>query len=157
MGLDIDAYGKCKYDRAFDEDYYTKNDLVYVYENPDFTHALTEDEGLYSYEESFDFHAGAYDAYNEWREKLSYEMLGASPQEVWENADQYKGKPFYELIDFSDCDGTIGTKTSEKLYNDFKDNITKASEIDDRDFIMQYQQWMHAFDIAKDDGFVVLS
>jgi len=67
----------------------------------------------------FSFRAGSYSSYNSWREWLSERFLGATPQEVWEDPKRFEGKPFYELINFSDCDGILGTKVCLKLYEDF--------------------------------------
>ncbi len=42
-----------------------------------------------------------------------------SAQEFWLNSNSYLGKPFYELIDFSDCEGVLGPQACYKLSKDF--------------------------------------
>jgi hypothetical protein len=62
--------------------------------------------------------------------------------------------PFCELINFSDCEGIFGPKTSLKLYEDFKDNELKFALKADTDDIRTYTQFMHAFQIASKGGAV---
>ena len=48
------------------------------------------------------FRAGSYSGYNEWRAILCRMAHGVDPAELWDNPEKYKGKPFFELINFSD-------------------------------------------------------
>lgn len=114
-------------------------------------------EGYYKAKERFSFRAGSYSGYNEWRSWLCRTFLGVSPDTVWNNEEKYKDKPFFELINFSDCEGAIGPKTSAKLAKDFKENaraLVKA-DIPGMWFVNQYSKWQHAFEMASDDGFVI--
>ena len=157
--LDIRAYSKCKFDRVWDEEYYERNHdrLINVYRNADYDHGLSESEGLYTFDRSSHFKIGHYNAYNWWKERLSYLMLGVSPEEVVKNPDRYDGEPFYELINYSDCEGTFGTKTCAKLHRDFHDNMETVIEENDKNFTSGYMRRMKAFEMAKDGGFVQLS
>jgi hypothetical protein len=65
------------------------------------------------------FRAGSYSGYGRWREALSEMALGVSPETVWNNPETYEGKPFFEIIHFSDCEGTIGPELAVKLTADF--------------------------------------
>src|SRR6185503_149712 len=93
---------------------------------------LTEDE-------DFHFRAGSYSGYNHWRTKLCRFAFGLEPQDIWTNPERYAGKPFFELIHFSDAEGAIGPETAAKLARDFQDwdwSAEKAwekSEWDDYD------------------------
>jgi hypothetical protein len=113
-------------------------------------------EGCYSGTFATTFGAGGYGSYNEWRAQLCRMAHGVEPDVLWENPAEWKGKSFYELIDFADDHGTIGPKTSAKLYRDFvawQDKAqTQDSEVED--FSELYRLWMEAFRLASQDGVV---
>jgi hypothetical protein len=111
------------------------------------------------YGEVFGFRAGSYSGYNEWRGVLCQAILGVSDQELWDDPLKYQDQPFYELINFSDCEGAIGSVAARKLYGDFVDNenkfISYVGGLDDGEYLItKYQDWKHAFDLAREDGVV---
>lgn len=69
---------------------------------------------------------------------------------------------FNELIDFSDCEGVIGSVVSEKLYEDFSSNAEsfeqwvyqKYSVVEGELLLRMYYKFESAFEIAKDGGAV---
>lgn len=69
---------------------------------------------------------------------------------------------FDELIDFSDCEGVIGSIVSKKLYEDFSSNqesfeqwvCQRYSTIDCELLLQMYYKFESAFWIAKDGGAV---
>jgi hypothetical protein len=61
---------------------------------------------------------------------------------------------FYELIIFSDCEGTIGCEVSKKIYSDFERFQEKANEHPDASFQRLYSHFKHAFLFASDNGAV---
>jgi hypothetical protein len=64
--------------------------------------------------------------------------------------------PFYELFDFSDCEGSIDFETSEKLYNDFKDNYELAKEKLSNSYeFTSYETWLKIFELGKQRKSVV--
>ena len=63
----------------------------------------------------------SYGRYNVWREHLSRSVLGATPHEVWADPDAYADRPFFELINFADNEGTIGPVSAGDLLADFAD------------------------------------
>jgi hypothetical protein len=93
---------------------------------------------------------------------------------MWRHEEMFKGQPFWELINFADNEGTIGTEISKKLAADFekmRDTIVKEAwekwpSVDDfptvrheneqeRNYFMKkYDQWAKAFAIASDNGAV---
>jgi hypothetical protein len=118
--------------------------------------------GLYEYTERSEqhgFRAGSYSGYNWWREQLSRFALNVAPEEVWHNPRRYRGKPFVELINFTDCDGRIGTKVAAKLAKDFRDHAGRTAEFaaqfgaEEREYWLEvYQEFTRAFELAAQDG-----
>ena len=157
MGLDISAYRKLEKVRDFtseDEDYYAEG-LVHVYPNNDFPGRFDglDEKALYKPGESFGFRAGSYGVYNAWREWLA-RLVGTTPNEAW--AGFYHG-PFAELINFSDCEGTIGPVVAAKLAKDFAewDDRAKGSAPADRAWNYEvYKDWRKAMEMAADNGAV---
>ena len=97
------------------------------------------------------FRAGSYSGYNAWRAWLSNLVHGVEPKVLWED-ESYKGKDFYELINFTDCDGVIGPKTAAKLAGDFAQWQAKVDELGDKDDVWLYRQFRHAFETAAFGG-----
>lgn len=179
MGLDISYYSNIKkvLDKIDeeDDDYDEKVDNAYdisdfcVYGEEHFKYQLGELEigAYYKGEYSMGFCAGSYGGYNFWRNQLSKLAGYSSDEEVWKEFGKlmrkYKLKkiekqdisfpPFYELINFSDCEGTICSNVSKKLYEDFLKFDKKAKNIDDY-FYKKYKEWTNAFKIASDNGAV---
>lgn len=124
-----------------------------------------EDRAIYRAADRFDFPAGPYSGYSEWRDALaelagyptaphpSSYRLGQSSHaaSVW--ADPKPG-PFMELIHFSDCEGVIGTAVSAKLAKDFVAFQDKADAHPNAHFRAKYALWRKAFEMASDRGAV---
>lgn len=112
--------------------------------------------GCYDGEEVDGFSAGSYGGYNQWRAWLSMLALGASPEDVWNNRKTFAGKPFVELVNFSDCEGTIGPDVSKKLAADFAtfDEKTREGMKDYHGYYEKYQEWRKAFEVATNNGAV---
>jgi len=114
--------------------------------------------------EAHGFRAGSYSGYNMWRTHLCQIALDVPPDDVWEDPEAYDGMPFVELINFSDCEGCIGPKTSAKLAADFRQYGGRLREIapkqitsdEDRGYFFEsYDDWQRAFELASRDGFVI--
>lgn len=178
MGIGISAYKNLELiDCVFDEDGepidpVTRETLDCVYQpyvNCDFPgrEDALKHKKCYKYEESKHFFRRAYSGYYFWRNQLA-ELAGYPLTEgkthygtvekchiygAW-NADS---GPFWELICFSDCEGVIGEKTSEKLAKDFADFQEKASMHNDPRFVDGYNQLRAAFEYASEGGAVKFS
>ena len=157
MGLDITAYSHAKkVDGEFDDDKHTN---VYIMEGFE-SQADGLEPGCYEvFEYGIErFRAGSYSGYNEWRNWLA-SFVGKTDKAVWEDPDPKI--PFVELINFPDNEGTIGPKTSKKLYKDFVKMwpvaLESASRLDidtSMWYLSRYLRWMDAFELAQYDGFV---
>jgi hypothetical protein len=76
---------------------------------------------------SFGFRAGSYSGYNWWRNELSLFALDEEASNVWVEPRSFRGKAFWELIDFTDCGGRIGTTVAAKLAADFTAHAKRAA------------------------------
>lgn len=111
------------------------------------------------------FRIGSYSGYGRWRESLA-ELAGypavksshglSHSEGAWAAA----GGPFHELIDFSDCEGTIGPRASAKLSADFADWRERAQAFaaarQNGRFLEVYEQFAQAFAMAAEGGAVCL-
>jgi hypothetical protein len=157
MGLDITAYEKLTFVRPsvtnVDYDYPTETP-VYV-KRPDRADGLVT--GIYRVDgETFEFRAGSYSGYNAWRAWLCRTMLQKTPEYVWSHLEDFVGKPFIELIDFSDCEGTIGSDVCAKLAHDFAAhrNVAERTQGEDDYNLRKYDEWHKAFVLASSGGAV---
>lgn len=174
MGLDITYYSKLTpIDAVFDEDGEPINpqtreplecDYCQPIENPHYDRSDGLARGVYAYEDCDGFRAGSYSGYNRWREQLA-ELAGWAlgsyrqydkdwPSHAASAWDSESG-PFWELICFSDCEGTIGAKTSAKLAADFAEHQSKADAHEDERFRDLYAKWREAFESAANAGAVL--
>lgn len=157
MGLDIVAYqGLTKTDA--EENIHVSHD--------EFGYSSDLETGWYDCEgESFNFRAGSYSGYNSWRRALCEAIHGVSDVEFWKDAENFIGQPFYELINFSDCEGQIGPKVSEKLFQDFANPENEKKFLDycktnfGTDYLEDFYQanwddFKKAFEIARQGGLV---
>ena len=165
MGLSIYAVSKIKLVGNIIDDEPAENDIN-VYQGT-FDRISGLEVGIYretGESVNHDFHAGSYSTYNWFRRNLSTAIFGVSSENIWLNSESYKGRPFYELIEFSDCDGIIGPDVSEKLYQDFethRSNMVKycldnfINDDDSYEYTMNlYDNFTKAFKIAKEHGAV---
>lgn len=165
MGLDITAYTNVTLVRALKGKEYNRdkdaqalvNSGGYCYLCQDGERPQSDDmpDGIYATGGVlFRFHAGSYSGYNAWRDQLAQTMLDMTAQQVWEaDEDSFAGRPFVELINFSDCEGFIGPKTCAKLSADFAANQGKANNGDEY-FRAKYADWHRALALASEGGAV---
>ncbi len=158
MGLDISVYADLTFVATCDDLSEEETDAyhdkyIFAYVHPSFSdQADGLVTGFYKGNEVDEFRAGSYTGYSQFRERLSQVVHNIGSDALWIDCSQYRGKPFVELICFSDCEGIIGPKTSAKLYLDFEsfyDNIKVLAKEGPYDrFLEVYESFMHAFKIA---------
>lgn len=110
--------------------------LVVPYINP---HFESRAEGIepgvpYNVSSEWGFRAGSYSGYGAWREQLA-ELVGITNLqgfwgrcEVMEEQGVEPDVPFWQLLHFSDCEGTLGPVVSKKLAKDFADWEERAEK-----------------------------
>jgi hypothetical protein len=157
MGLDISYYSNVKRERDINqnEDYETDSNACF-YPNPEYPEradGLTE--GYYSVESGSGFRAGSYGSYNKWRNSLAQIAGYGSAENAWkQGAGGRTSGLFWELINFSDCEGLIGPVTSAKLAADFARYQHVADDHADSYFADRYVEWRLAFETAANNGAV---
>lgn len=110
------------------------------------------------------FRAGSYSGYNQFRNLLAQAFHGVDAEAIWSDEDSFEGTPFYEMINFSDCDGVFGPTDSAKLYQDFEagdddfvDFIGEHFEDDDEGehYLNVYREFKEGFRLAADEGILI--
>lgn len=168
MGLDISVYTDAKpleeqpakdADGHWPESVWDLDGAVYAWADEGNERSLRglSPETWYSAAYSHGFRAGSYSGYNRFREDLCRAALGVEPRKVWNDAAAYTERPFYELINFSDCEGTIGPEAAADLYRDFGEQeeavlAAVAGTLDEMDlewFAGLYAEWKEAFRVAS--------
>lgn len=174
MGLDITYYANLqKLDCVFDGDgepidpvtRKPLEDAVQFYVNPHFQgrEVPLVDGAAYVAEECEGFCAGSYGGYNHWREGLAalagyplteHESYGQTEFRHDAGAWAVESGPFHELINFSDCEGVIGSVVATKLAKDFADFQERANTHMDEGWRDLYAEWRNAFEMAANGGAV---
>lgn len=169
MGLDITAYSKVlqiedENSIELDEDNFPVDENIFRIFDDEWNRSapfLTNSYVSLKQSEYYGFRAGSYGYYNVWRNELAriagYEATNEKyDQTVWDSTEG----PFFELINFSDCEGILGSEVSEKLFNDFinysqyvtLDKFTNEEQF--KWFKENYDDFTKAFALAKNGGLV---
>lgn len=156
MGLVISAFDGVKLVRAMtvkeSNGIETPDGQVYLYQDGDRPQSDGMVDGFYTFADKSRRHdVGPYSSYGFFRDALSRLMLAMSAEDVW-SSKRTEG-PFVELINFSDCDGFIGPKTSAKLAVDFALHADKTTGAE-KGFRREYAAFRRAFDRAALGGAV---
>lgn len=112
--------------------------------------------GIYAWADRMRFRAGSYGGYNDWRNDLA--RLAGYPAAdkcdhrlvFAESAWRASSGPFWELINFSDCEGVIGPLVAAKLAADFREHEAKIAAAAGE----PYASFAAAFAMAADGGLV---
>ena len=160
MGLDATGYSNAKLLEVGDYDLldekYADRDVVLAFVNPDFKSWRNQikNKGIYEYGESA--HVGiGYSSHHTFRDILARIACGLeNANDIWANPAKYEKSPFYYLINFSDCEGVIGSKYSAKLAKDFAEYQHAADNVNIEWFRRYYADWRKVFETAADNGFV---
>jgi len=181
MGLNITAKSKIVTKTESPEAYEfnmlldTKVETLYI--NPDFPNHMNEyssdsPDNIIEYVSSedskeYNFEAGSYSSFNEFRNLVCLAVNGVNAESVWKNKSKYENKPLYKFIDFSDCEGSMDSSTSKQIFEEFKANkdtfinhISSDDNVGDMDtehHVDMYDNWIHALEIASDEGVLIFT
>ena len=129
---------------------------VSFFDNPDFPGRAEGVETEMCYDVGTDdcgeVFCSSYSAYSRWRTALSRMALGVDSERVWEEWPNYAGKPFAELINFSDCEGTIGPVVATRLAADFAAFDERARETMSDNHYRIYRSFADGCAAASDGG-----
>lgn len=158
MGLDVTAYSQLKREDEANGDDYRKDRCDIYQSSIEFAerHWPGRADGLksgrYSFGDRLDFRAGSYSGYGEWRHWLARLVGWKDARDCWENGSP--GSPFYELINFADNEGVLGSQVCAKLAKDFAHWQPKAeATTEDPDWnIPLFNKWKEACELAADGG-----
>ena len=158
MGLDITAYKSVEHVRDIDPNNDDWEDCDFkIRADDDFRERAADlTPGIYQgSRDTLRFRAGSYSGYNRWREELA-ELVGVTAKEIWAAApddEAARATPFYEMINFTDCDGVLGPAVCTKLAKDFDTWAEKAGDVGY--FAEIYVHFRAAFRLAASGGGVV--
>lgn len=159
MGLDVFAIEKAVRIGEYDGDLEQLSEeanVVRVKINESFSSHDHLTDGVYRWEgRSIDFRAGSYESYGGFRTDLCVMAHGVFPNVVWANLEIYEKGDFYELINFSDCEGVIGPSAAQKLSSDFKKYRDRYCEESNTWDCEKYDTWIEALEIASNDGMLI--
>jgi len=115
----------------------------------------------------FGFRVGPYSTFGEYRRFLCVGAIGVEPKLVWENPDAYRDRAFYELINFGDNEGWLGTKACVDLRDDYARDgdsadrrafevgmelLERTSDVERQYFRQVDDDFRRAFEAASDGG-----
>lgn len=167
MGLDVYAYKNVKPigDADTDSDEVSA-DFRVCYADPKFFAGRCDewpDGTPLAAEDFMDGYSGGYGGYCAWREELAelgghprtegLSLFGSIDYTYSHGAEAAGCGPFWELIWFPDCEGTLGTAVCKKLAADFIEFEAKANQIGGR-FLDIYNQFKDCFEFASENGAV---
>jgi hypothetical protein len=162
MGLDIVALEKVRlisnnFEAEESEiEYEGENEIFRVKVNSSFKSHDHLESGIYAYEgKMLDFSAGSYGTYNGFRAELCFMAHGVLPAVVWKNPEMYEKGDFYEIINFSDCEGVIGPFVASKLLYDFKKHRDTYHLENNTWDAERYDDWIKALELASNDGMLI--
>lgn len=148
MGLDVTAYKNIKIVEDEEPEYYFSN-TGFPQSN---MNDLENKEIQIDFDEEFDFRAGSYGGYNKFRNELCISINKISAEELWASKDETL--KFYWLINFTNCDGYIGTSYCEILYDEFCKYEEEVKEKLNEYWHQSYDNFKEAFRLASGDGLV---
>jgi hypothetical protein len=167
-GLDISAYEGLSIDKSpkkkSAEEHTRTNDVTFEpVEFPDRFAGLQKGV-TYHYKAIFEFRAGSYSGYNEWRNELAklagyettpYTFNGKTEARYDATVWKIEKGPFWEFIDFSDAEGVIGPQACQRIYADFVKYRSLAKLHYDAFFRNSYEDWFKAFSMCANNGAIV--
>lgn len=155
----------------FDEECWDAHLVVYVSDFPEQADGIKNRSCFVT--EGRDAHINqTYSNYGRYRAWICKAMFGVECEQVWANPEEYRGRPFYSQINFSDAEGTLGPKTSMALAKDYAEQrefiaaywmkMPKPFDMSQNDherdvkyMVEKYDEWAAAFAVVGETGLVM--
>lgn len=156
MGLDITAYENIEFKEVIEDESEVSFYNGGYFEQSNMTEIENKNLEI-SFSRSHDFRAGSYGGYGVFRNNLSVIINNRTQDDIFKNCENesIKKLPFFYLINFSDCEGYIGTSYCEILYNDFCKHEEEYMEKQEHEYAKEkYLEFKKAFELAKNNGLV---
>ena len=154
MGLNISAYSNIRFLHNNIGD--SKGAYLYVNEHfKDRADGLVD--GYYDFDEEYYFRAGSYSGHSKCRE-LAAKALGFTViEEYWDECTPET--PLYDLLNFSDCEGTIGPLCAKRLYESITKHKTRILERvgENQYFLGWLEDFQRAAKLAMQNGAISFS
>lgn len=151
MGLDITAYSNIKKRELLEYE-----ESEYYFSNSGFIQSdminIENKEIQIDFDESFDFRAGSYGGYSIFRNELCLASNNITAEQLWSLQDETL--KFYWLINFSDCEGYIGTSYCKILYDEFVKYEEDVKIKLDEYYHQTYDNFKEAFRLGANNGLV---
>lgn len=112
--------------------------------------------------ETYTFRGGSYSGHGLFRRWLC-DMAGiATPEQQWSDPDKFAPLPFHELVNFSDCEGVIGSAACVELAADFaayqeRAELASPLTMGGAQFLRIYNCWRKAFELTQCDGAILFA
>ena len=168
MGLDISYYKSWKpydgevkdWDHA-EEIQMAGTDLEHIYNGAGFEgRAKGIPEWVVTSGASGGFRAGSYGGYNRFRSLLCQALHGFPVGQLWAMSDNEQQEyDMWQMLHFSDCEGTLGTAVCKELHEAFERNWDKVmafftKEGDAEYYQVKLEEWRTAFKVAAGEGLI---
>jgi hypothetical protein len=155
MGLDVRVYGNIS---LVNEDEHWNFHAMVGTPEWDFKIKNLVKGGYYKGDVIFTGVGYSYSGHSNFREDLirliGREDLLADGEINWEILPD--DIPFYDFINFSDCEGCLDWEISKKIYYNFITYNEKAKELDVNNFYNRYLKWFETFRITSEQNGVVV-
>ena len=151
MGLDITAYSNIKKRELLEYEegeYYFSNSGFIQSNMPN----IENKEIQIEFDEEFGFRAGSYSGYNRFRNELCLVSNNISAEKLWNSENE--NLKFYWFVNFTDCDGYIGTSYCKILYDEFYKYEKGIKLILDKYYHQTYDNFKEAFRLGANNGLV---
>lgn len=137
----------------------THLNYVAPYVNPDFPGRADEisSRSVYQYERQSIAFKGSYSTYSRFRDNLA--KFAGAPDAQWYWDHDPTIMPFYDMIQFSDCEGTLGKLSCERLLRGFEYLQPRLNRLnmpfeEAEEFRKQYLDIMNGLRVAVCNGFL---
>lgn len=154
FGLKLKKYLGENYNEEIEEKY-PDADYIFSLDFLPIKHLTKFKEGIYETESlDGDPFRMSYGSYGNFRNKICLMANNVECNEIWDNIDEWIGKPFIEFINFADNEGSFDYVIAEKLHKDFE-QFKEIAKNEIPGFYDEYCDYMNVLKIVAENKGVV--